>query len=348
MKKILILLFSLAFMFLVFSGAMAATTAELLTGASQSSWTDNDAPYKTWYKDSRAQSIYLKTDLEAAGISGSVIIDEVCFYCSETPGKDIVNLRIRMQNTSLTSLSSFATTTSWTTVYGPQTYAAPAAGTWKCHTLSSAFIWDGASNLMVDVYRNDDVYVNGGGNYVRSTGASRTYAGYSDNIVDCGPGEDCNNPAVQSSPTGSAFNHVLSMKLSYNHVPGVPVLNSPADGTTGVDINPDLMFDYSDSDNDSCFKFDIQVDDNSDFSSPEINVVDYSTGGPWASGSTITYPVSTDLSPLTQYYWKARVYDGANWSNSSDGDWDFTVREVIDPAVFPYQPKMVFLFSLQG
>ncbi|GEM_PF-2672601 len=107
-----------------------------------------------------------------------------------------------------------------------------------------------------------------------------------------------------------------------NNAPDVPVLSSPADGATGISTSPDLVFYYSDSDSHDCTKFDLMVDNNSDFSSAEVNETDFSTGGPWESDSNITYSAS-GLSYDTKYYWKTRVFDGTDWSDWSDGTWDF-------------------------
>jgi hypothetical protein len=109
-----------------------------------------------------------------------------------------------------------------------------------------------------------------------------------------------------------------------NSPPDVPTLDSPGDGATDIVLTPDLVFDYSDTDSDDCAGFDLQVDDDPGFGSPDIDESDYSTGGPWSSGSSITYTVSSPLAPDTQYYWRVNVSDGADWSGWSDGSWDFT------------------------
>jgi hypothetical protein len=118
--------------------------------------------------------------------------------------------------------------------------------------------------------------------------------------------------------------HDVTVEYTANDPPNTPTLNSPPDGATGVNLTPDLIFNYSDPNNDDCARFDLQVDDNLGFPSPEIDETDYSTGGPWSSGGTITYPVSSPLAPGTQYYWRVRVFDGTDWSSWSDGSWDFT------------------------
>jgi hypothetical protein len=106
-----------------------------------------------------------------------------------------------------------------------------------------------------------------------------------------------------------------------NTPPDVPTLNSPSDGATDIVLTPDLVFDYSDPDSDDCTDYDLQVDDDAGFGSPEI---DDSVAGAWASGSSITYNVTTPLAPNTQYYWRVNVFDGTDWSGWSDGSWDFT------------------------
>jgi hypothetical protein len=328
LKKMLLSTFSFlacALLAFVFSSTAHALTAELLTGSSEAGSTYNGNPHKTYWMDSRYQSIYLRSDLEDAGFVGETTFSEVCFKVYGTPEQDIVDFRIRMQNTGVTSLSSF-TTTGWTVVYGPATYTAPASGSWACHTLDNPFVWDGTSNLMIDVYRNDSRYTDGGGNYQRSVSSGRAYRGYCDNCSGCRSGDDCNTPSSRQ-----ATNYVLSVQLTStesNSTPDTPTLQNPADGSADVSITPELVFGYSDDDGNSATRFDLIVDNNSDFSSPVIEETDYATGGPWASGGDISYSVGGGfLLPITQYYWKVRAYDGVGWSDWSDGSWDFTTKQ---------------------
>jgi alpha-tubulin suppressor-like RCC1 family protein len=299
----------------------ASSTVEILTGAATSSWATSYAPYNTYYMDSIAQSIYLKSDLEAAGIVGPSTISEICFQCSALAGRDIANFRIKMKNTAATVLSAFDTT-GLTVVYGPTSYTKPAVGAWKCHTLTAPFNWDGTSNLLIEAYRNDSAWTSGGGNYVRTAASGRTYAGFCDNCTGCGVGQDCYTPSSRTS-----FAQVMSLKLTYtaaNPSPNTPTLVSPGDGASDISLTPTLQFGYSDPAAESATKFDLKIDDNADFSSPVINLTDYSTGGPWASGSTINHTVvAGGLSVNGHYYWKVRAYDGTGWSSWSDGTWDF-------------------------
>ncbi len=114
-------------------------------------------------------------------------------------------------------------------------------------------------------------------------------------------------------------------------VPDIPTINYPSDGATGIVVGTNLAFNYSDPGSNNCIKYDLKVDDNADFSSLVINETNYSTEGPWSSGTVIHYPDASGLSYNTKYYWKARVYS-INWSEWSDGTWDFTTTSEPSPA----------------
>jgi len=78
---------------------------------------------------------------------------------------------------------------------------------------------------------------------------------------------------------------------------------------------------YSDPDGNDEVRFQFQVDDNSDFSSPEV---DETVIGTWADGDTNNQTVIVEPSPdfgqigyNTAYYWRVKVWD----SNEVDSDW---------------------------
>jgi len=130
-----------------------------------------------------------------------------------------------------------------------------------------------------------------------------------------------------NSPNIPTFRAILFHLPSANNPPDTPTLNSPSDGATGVALTPNLIFDYSDPDGNPCASFNLQVDNDLAFGSPEINEAGYAVGGPWLSGNPITYSVATPLAPGIQYYWRVDVFDGALWSGWSAGDWDFTIGD---------------------
>ncbi len=94
----------------------------------------------------------------------------------------------------------------------------------------------------------------------------------------------------------------------------VPVLVSPSAGTITTDRTP--AFDWADTP--GALSYTLQVDNNSDFSSPEINT----------SQAVSTYTPSSDLSAGT-YYWRVKA-NNASGSSDYSGAWDITI-ELIPP-----------------
>jgi hypothetical protein len=92
-------------------------------------------------------------------------------------------------------------------------------------------------------------------------------------------------------------------------LPGVPNLLSPANGSTTYDRTP--TFDWSDIQNRTSYR--IQVDNNSNFGSPEIN---------WSVGPS-TYTPPSNL-PVGLYYWRVRAA-----VNNVPGNWSTVFRVTI-------------------
>jgi len=86
-------------------------------------------------------------------------------------------------------------------------------------------------------------------------------------------------------------------------LPGKPTLSSPSNGSTISSLQP--SFDWDDTSYATSYR--IQVDDNSDFSSPVID----------RQGLTSSsYSHNSNLSVNTRYYWRVRASNAAG-----DGDW---------------------------
>jgi len=74
--------------------------------------------------------------------------------------------------------------------------------------------------------------------------------------------------------------------------------------------NPTLEWNYSDPDSDPQESYQLQIDDNSGFPSPEID-----TGEVFSSGTSY-HPTGTTLNWNTTYYWRIKVKDDqGNWSD---------------------------------
>ncbi|MFW6131099.1 MAG: hypothetical protein ACOC5F_00690 [Candidatus Aminicenantaceae bacterium] len=101
--------------------------------------------------------------------------------------------------------------------------------------------------------------------------------------------------------------------------------------------NPKLSWTYSDPDGDSQDAYQIQIDDNSGFGSPEVDT------GVINSSSKSYQLTGTDLNWNTLYYWRVKVKDDREaWSDWCSPNCDFTVPEHAYPYIdFTWSPSSV-------
>jgi len=163
-------------------------------------------------------------------------------------------------------------------------------------------------------------------NWVNLTGTTKYCLRSSRDINNIAPGDGVNERFGIRTTEENSINKDPKLVLTYtvNNPPSTPTINSPSDGSTTDDTTPDLKVNVSDPDGDSITKYDILVDNNSDFSSPEINLTDQSCNV--ASGGVLTHTCTT-LSASQTYYWKIRVKDTYHWSEWTDGTWDFYIND---------------------
>ena len=126
----------------------------------------------TLYEDSRVQYIYTASELQAAGVPSGLEIDVFQLFVYELPGVEMGNFTISMKNTTTSSYAgspiyeSGMTTVYNTSSIGPADFTAV---DWKQFQLQTPFVWDGVSNLLVQIcYDNPDgaAVLNAGGIYV--------------------------------------------------------------------------------------------------------------------------------------------------------------------------------------
>ncbi len=121
-------------------------------------------PHMPYYPSSRYQYILLASEIQQAGGFGGMImkmaLQNYTWY-NGTTARTAENFTIRMQNTTLTNLSGGWVNSGWTTVYGPTNFQATvntAAGSWtEFPDFTNPFVWDGASNLLIEIcHQNSD------------------------------------------------------------------------------------------------------------------------------------------------------------------------------------------------
>ncbi|MBM3246922.1 hypothetical protein FJZ17_00045 [Candidatus Pacearchaeota archaeon] len=142
----------------------------------------NPDPLNTYFHDARMQSVYLASDLRAAGLSTGSVIKQLYINVSQVPGQALGNFRIRMNHTNLNTTSSAIT--SWnTTAYGPTSIATSSFSVSRLFefNFTNNFTWDGTSNIIIDFSRDNSGWTSNGGLYVVTGLANgRSLGGQSD------------------------------------------------------------------------------------------------------------------------------------------------------------------------
>lgn len=117
--------------------------------------TSSNFPFTTYWIDGRTDMLYLASEITAAGGTAGQQLIKIGFdVITADPG--VMNgFKVKIQHTTVTTLSGF-TTTGWTNCY-EGTYTVPGTG-WQYIDLSTPFVWNGTDNLLVEVCYNNSSY----------------------------------------------------------------------------------------------------------------------------------------------------------------------------------------------
>ena len=138
-----------------------------------------------------------------------------------------------------------------------------------------------------------------------SAGAAAT--NYGIRIISSNEGASANRTEFHAREAGSSDAYVV-LTYSTNQAPTVTAMTSPVGGVTITDDTPNLVFTLDDPDAaDTVTAYDIQVDDQSDFSSPFVNLADQAIGSP-ANTVQVTHTCAA-LARNKTWYWRARGKD---------------------------------------
>ena len=102
-------------------------------------------PFYSYYDDAKTDMLYLNSEL---GLSDSKIITRIGFNFATIQAQVLNGFTIKLQNSSLTTLTGFELN-NWTTVYNG-TYTPPGTG-WQYIDFTTPFYFDGVNNLLVEV-----------------------------------------------------------------------------------------------------------------------------------------------------------------------------------------------------
>lgn len=265
MKKLILL--SL-FLCLLFGTALyAQANITIGTGTLVNTTTGAPTPYGTYFKNFRQQYLYRAAEFEAAG-GGAGPINSLAFNVSAVNNcSPMPNFKIRIKQTNQTALTGAFEVGTYTEVFFQNDFL-PVAG-WNTHTFSTPFVWDGTSNILVDIVTTlipGSYTQNASVLYTVTTGVN-TSLRYQNDTVDAGtytgtvttgsPNRanvifnmatlvisDPPSPAALVSPANSAINQALATTLNWSAGSGLPTgfriyfgtNNPPTNIVNGTDL----------------------------------------------------------------------------------------------------------------
>lgn len=140
-------------------------------------------------------------------------------------------------------------------------------------------------------------------------------------FVDC-PSEVC----TEISYAGYNFTFSVTRFTGYssgetpNTAPSQVTLFSPSSGSTTTDLTPAFEWENATDAESGVLTYTLQVDDDSDFGSPEISQAGIAENAPRTS-----YVSAAELNVDTAYFWRVRAYDGELYGDWSD-TWNLTIE----------------------
>jgi hypothetical protein len=211
---------NLALGLLMSTGSLLSFAQTLTTTVASGTSTSNYIPINANYGYTYSQEIYLASDFNVAVTGQPNYITKIRFY--NTTG-DLTNSNVWTIYLGNTATASFASNTAWIPLANlSQVYSGTiptVANGWTEITLTTPFLWDGVSNVVVGVDENIPGYTSN--NYWRyqSTGANRSIYYYN----------DATNPDPASPPSGTRLGYVPHAQ--FVHEPSVACAGTPAHAT---------------------------------------------------------------------------------------------------------------------
>lgn len=140
------------------SSSSCPTIGKLGNGTSTNSTTsDLGAGYPTYYGNGRQQWIVLASELTALGLSAGNIYSLGYDVAGTTGNPATLNAyTIKMAHTTASSANGTFLNSSFSTVFGPENYT-PSLNARNTHTFSSPFVWDGTSNICIEICFSNQV-----------------------------------------------------------------------------------------------------------------------------------------------------------------------------------------------
>lgn len=260
------------------------------------------APYGNYWWGAKHQILMLAEEMEAAGASAG-FITALAFEVGAINSLDpLYDFTIKMKQTNLNQL-----VTGWEVDNLQQVYSSAAYYNtmgWNYHSFDTPFMWDGESNVIVDVCFNNNFYSANQGTYYSETTYNSVLITAADNT------EVCTNPGTAVSSADRPNMRFVAMEGET--APDAPVLSLPENGATGESKNPLLSWE-------SVFNaanYVVQLSENSEFDQLVVNEITSDT----------ELLVELDLEYSTQYWWRVRAVTQYGTYGLWATAWSFTTE----------------------
>ena len=130
-----------------------SSTKQLGTGTLENTNTSYPTPYGNFYKGARHQFLFLASELTAAGLTAGNVTSLAFNVTNLNAAGPFLNFNIAIATTTLTAMTAFQTT-GFTNYFASASYA-PTLGI-NTHTLSTPYVWDGVSNIIIESCYNNN------------------------------------------------------------------------------------------------------------------------------------------------------------------------------------------------
>lgn len=200
-------------------------------GTASNTSTGYPAPFGNYYYGTRSQFFVTAAQLTAAGIPAGATISSVGFNVTATNGASShTAFQVKVYTTSSTNPISAGYVTSSLVAQTTATSVTPVVG-WNQRTLSSSFVWNGSSNLVIETcFNNTGFNVNASTQWTTSGLGTATWSRW----YRADASGVCTNTTTTSTSTTTRPNIRFGWTSASPTPPGCSTMTSPSNGATGL------------------------------------------------------------------------------------------------------------------
>jgi hypothetical protein len=228
------------------SGGLLSFSNVSGTGTAANTTTTHPNVFNDYYENAKTQMIFLASELTAMGMVANSIIDTLSYDISATNTGTYPSLDNFSINAGLTTTSVLATTSPWialpNVVYGPITSLTVPVGLFK-FPLSTPIVWDGTSNLAIEINKFDDITNSGLTYYTTNpigTNSTTTTARYGYTEADNAAITNANPTTVSTQRPNIIFSHKKALNNVWSPTTGLYTNSAGTTAYTGT--NKDTIY----------------------------------------------------------------------------------------------------------